>query len=307
MFSTGGAMGARTSWGFDGAAFSSLRVGDARTGAAEARTFERGDIESALPLGPVLGRAALFEQAELASAAAIAEAQVRAGTGLAFSLPLVRRGSTFAHLIAPEALARVDIRRSNGRTEQGWLATSGLTSSLGSAGRGGAGRAQVAFGVGGNVTQLEPLTRATLGVDTRLLGLRATGVGEPRTHAAEATARLRVGPRGGTNLTSYAEARTRGALVVPPSYELFEILPQLLDTGGYDRDGLTTGADVSFTLAGAVVGGGGDVDPVAKQLLSLRSFARYRHRCGCIAVGGVVSSRKGRGGFDASLVLDLMP
>jgi hypothetical protein len=284
-----------------------MRGEGARDGTAENWSFERSHIESSLPLGPVLGRAALFERAELTSAAALADTRLHAGTGLAISLPLVRRTGGFAHLIAPEALARIDLRRMGERAERAWLTTAGMTNSLGSVGRGGAARVQLAFGAGGRAGQIEPVTRAALGVDTRLLGLRATGVGEPRTRAAEGTARLRIGPRGGTNLTSYAEARTRGLPVVPPSYELFDILPPLLELGGYDREGLTTGADISFWVAGVVVGGGGDVDPIAKELLSVRSFARYRHRCGCFAVSGLVSSRKGRGGFDASLAVDLMP
>jgi len=307
MVSTGGAIGARTSYGFDLAASSSARVEGASSSASEQWSFERSHIESTLPMGPVLGRAALFERAELTSAAALTDARLRAGTGLTVSLPLVRRTGDFAHLIAPEALARIELRRSGDRAERDWLATAGMTNSLGGVGRGGAARVQLAFGAGGRADQFEPLARAALGVDTRLLGLRATGVGEPRTRAAEGTARLRIGPRGGTNLTSYAEARTRGLPVVTPSYELFEILPPLLELGGYDRNGLTTGADISFWLAGVVVGGGGDVDPMAKELLSVRSFARYRHRCGCVAVSGLVSSRKGRGGFDASLAIDLMP
>jgi hypothetical protein len=39
----------------------------------------------------------------------------------------------------------------------------------------------------------------------------------------------------------------------------------------------------------------------------VRSFARYRHACGCIALSAFGSTRRGRGGFDAGLALDLMP
>jgi hypothetical protein len=222
-------------------------------------------------------------------------------------MPLVHRSGGFAHVISPEALARVELRRSREGANSEWLATSGLTSSLGAVGRGSAGRAQLAVGVVGRGTDSEPVGRVTLGADAPLLGLRASGVGEPRTRSAEATARLRIGPRGGTNLTSYAEARTRRASVATPAPELFEILPPLLDFGGYDREGLTTGADISARFAGVVVGGGGDLDPVAKELLSVHSFARYRHGCGCVAVSALVTSRKGRDGFDASLAVDLMP
>ncbi len=56
-----------------------------------------------------------------------------------------------------------------------------------------------------------------------------------------------------------------------------------------------------------LVGGGADIDPIANELLAVRSFARYRHPCGCVAVAGFGSARKGRGGFDAGVALDLMP
>jgi hypothetical protein len=55
------------------------------------------------------------------------------------------------------------------------------------------------------------------------------------------------------------------------------------------------------------VGGGLDVDPLNDDLLAVRSFARYRHACGCIALAAFGSTRQGRGGFDAGLALDLMP
>jgi hypothetical protein len=117
-----------------------------------------------------------------------------------------------------------------------------------------------------------------------------------------------LGTRGGTALTSYAEARTRRAPGVAPGYELFDVLPPFLDVGGYDREGLTTGADLTLAVAQVIwLGGGADLDPLAGDLLAVRSFARYRHGCGCVAVSALASARQGRGGFDAVLSLDLMP
>jgi hypothetical protein len=138
--------------------------------------------------------------------------------------------------------------------------------------------------------------------------MRVTGVGEPRSRAAEAIARLRLGARGGTALTSYAEARTARAPATSATYETGDVLPTFQDFGLYDREGLTTGADLSIALGSVLmVGGGADADPVEAELLAVRSFVRYRHACGCVAVGAFGSARKGRGGFDAGLSLDLMP
>jgi len=55
------------------------------------------------------------------------------------------------------------------------------------------------------------------------------------------------------------------------------------------------------------LGGGVDADPLESELLGVRSFARYRHPCGCFAIAGMGSARQGRGGLDASLHVDLMP
>ena len=46
---------------------------------------------------------------------------------------------------------------------------------------------------------------------------------------------------------------------------------------------------------------------IDEELLAVRSFARYRHGCGCLAVAAFGSKRTGRAGFDAGLTLDLMP
>jgi hypothetical protein len=63
------------------------------------------------------------------------------------------------------------------------------------------------------------------------------------------------------------------------------VLPSFYELGGYDREGLTTGAELTVSLASVLlVGGGADADPITKELLAVRSFARYRHACGCVAV-----------------------
>ena len=72
-----------------------------------------------------------------------------------------------------------------------------------------------------------------------------------------------------------------------------------------------TGAELTLAVASVLlVGAGADLDPAGdgdRRLLAARSFARYRHACGCVAVAAFGSARQGRGGFDAGLSLDLMP
>jgi hypothetical protein len=304
-----GALGERTGYALDLAASSALRAGDGRRENAETRGLERGSIESSALVGPVLARVGAFEQGELLSDPYAASSVLRAGVGAGLSLPLVKRSDNFAHYLAPEALARFERGRWDGETEDQLLATGGLSTAVGNVGRGAAARLQLAGGVAGRPDSLEPVARATLASDARLIGLRVTGVGEPRTRSAESTARIRVGARGGTALTGYAEARSHRAPVLAPSYELNDVLPPFLALGGYDREGLTTGADLTLALASVVwLGAGADVDPIGGLgLLAVRSFARYRHRCGCVAVSAFASEREGRGGFDAGLSLDLMP
>ena len=308
LLSTGGALGDRTSYGLDLAAVSSVRAGEGRSNNAETRGLERGSLESAQAAGPALFRAGAFEQAELLSDPAQAISKLRAGAGLSLSVPLLRRFGAFSHLVSPELLGRVERQYWDGVGENRLLTTGGLTTALGSGPRGGAARLRVAGGFAGRPAELEPLTQATLSSDTRLFGVRVTGVGEPRSRAAEAIARLRLGARGGTSLTSYAEARTARAPATSATYETGDVVPTFQDFGLYDREGLTTGADLSIALASVLmVGGGADADPVEAELLAVRSFVRYRHACGCVAVGAFGSARKGRGGFDAGLSLDLMP
>lgn len=310
LAATSGALGDRTSYAFDLAASSALRAGEGRRDNAETRSLQRGSVESSLLMGPLLARAGGFEHAELLSEPGAASSALRAGAGVALSLPLVRRSDNFAHYIAPEALGRFEHATWDASRpgDNLLLATGGFSTAVGSVGRGAAARLQLGGGVAGRPEALEGVARATLSTDARLIGLRVTGVGEPRTRSAETTARLRLGARGGTALTGYAEARTRRVPGVAPAYELYDVLPPFLDVGGYDRQGLSTGGDLTLALSDVVwLGGGADVDAIDGELLAVRSSARYRHRCGCVAVSAFASERRGRGGFDAGLSLDLMP
>jgi hypothetical protein len=308
LLSTGGALGDRSSFGLDLGAATTVVAGAGRRDNQKTRGLERGSIESAQAAGPTLLRAGAFEQAELLSDPVQALSKVRAGVGLAWSLPLLRRFGAFSHLVSPELLGRAERQYWDGVGENRLLSTGGITSALGNGPRGGAGRVRLAAGFGGRPEALEPLTQASLSTDTRLFGVRLTGVGEPRSRAAEAIARLRLGARGGTALTSYAEARTSRAPATAPAYESGDVLPTFQDVGLYDREGLTTGADLTLALGSVLmVGGGADADPVDGDVLAVRSFLRYRHACGCVALGAFGSARKGRGGFDAGLSLDLMP
>jgi len=308
LLSTGGALGDASSYGLDMAVASALRAGDGRTGNGEARGLERGTLETAARLGPTVARLGAFEQSELLSGPAQTLSKLRAGAGLGWSLPLLRRYSTVTHLVSPEVLGRVERQYWDDTGESRVLALAGVTNAVGAGARGGAVRIRVAAGWAGAPEALVPVTEAWLATDARWLGLRVTGLAEPSERAAEATARLRLGARGGTVLTGYAEARTERAPARSSAEAAGDVVPTFLELGGYDRAGLTTGAELSLALGSVVqLGGGADLDPLREELLAVRSFARYRHACGCIALAAFGSARQGRGGFDAGLALDFMP
>jgi hypothetical protein len=314
LVSTSGALGDRTSYALDLGAVSSLRAGERRTDNAETRGLERGSLESALALGPALAKVGAFEQGELLSVPAQAVSRLRAGAGVLLALPLLRRfDSGISHVVSPELLGRVERQYWDGAAENRVTTTGGITTAVGNGPRGAALRLRVAAGWSGAPDTLEPVSVAALSADARLIGLRVTAVGEPRARTAEATARLRVGARGGTTLTSYAEARTERGPAIPSAEAQSgaDVLPTFHELGAYDRAGLTTGAEVTLALTSVLLlGAGADIDPAAdegRRLLAARSFARYRHACGCVAVAAFGSARQGRGGFDAGLSLDLMP
>ena len=308
LFSTGGALGDASSYALDVGAMSALRAGEGRTDNAETRGLERGSFESAAALGPALARVSVFEQGELSSTPTEAVSRLRAGAGLSLSLPLLRRFTSMDHLLAPELLGRFERRYQNSTDENRLSTTAGITTALGRGPRAAAARLRLAAGWAGVPGELEPVTEASLGSDAHFLGLRLSGVAQPRAHAAEATARLRLGARGGSALTSYVEARTPRALAVTGADAQGDVLPGFHELGSYDREGLTTGAELTVALGSVLqLGAGADIDARRRDLLAVRSFARYRHACGCIALSAFGSERRGRGGFDAGLALDLMP
>jgi hypothetical protein len=308
LLSTGGALGDATSYVLDVGAMSTLRAGEGRSDNAETRGLERASLESAASWGPALARLTAFEQSELLSAPAQSLSKLRAGAGLGLSVPLLRRYASVDHLVAPELLGRLERQYWDGTAENRLSATGGVVTAVGAGARAAAARVRLAAGWAGAPDELEPVTEASLASDTRLFGLRVAGVAEPALRAAEATARLRLGARGGTALTGYVEARTERAPSVPSTSSSGDVLPSFHELGAYDREGLTTGAELTLALGSVVqLGGGADVDPLSEDLLAVRSFARYRHACGCIALAAFGSARQGRGGFDAGLALDLMP
>lgn len=308
LLSTGGALGDATSYVLDVGAMSTLRAGEGRADNAESRGLERASVETAATLGPALARLGAFEQSELLAAPAQTLSKLRAGAGIGLSLPLLRRFQTVTHLVSPELLGRVERQYWDGVAEARWSGLAGVTTALGAGARAAAARLRVAAGWAGTAEALEPVTEASLASDTRWLGLRVLGVAEPNRRAAEATARLRVGRRGSTALTAYAEARTERAPSRSSAAATGDLLPSFLELGAYDREGLTTGAELALALGSVVqLGGGADLDPLEEDLLAVRSFARYRHTCGCIALAAFASAREGRGGFDAGLAVDLMP
>ena len=252
---------------------------------------------------------AAFEQGELVSLPAQAVSKLRAGAGLALSLPLVRRFAYLSHTLSPRLLGRVERRHWDGDASSFVAASAGLETSLGHGSIGAAaGRLWLAGGVAGDPSDPEPVAETNWSADARLLGLRLSARAEPQTQAAEGTARLRLGARSGTTFIGYAEARSDEPLTESNSQSGGELLPSFHELGGYDRAGLTTGAELTLNLWSVVaLGGGVDLDPLAEELLALRSFARYRHACGCVALAGFGSKRVGRGGFDVGLSLDLMP
>ncbi len=308
LLATGGALGERTSYSLDIGASSGLRAGEGRRDNAENRGLERLVVESAVPWGPLLARGAAFQHGELLSQSAQTLSRLRAGAGLSLSLPLLRRFESVSHLIEPELAGRFERQYWDGSGDNRVLATGGVSTALGALGRGAAARLRVAGGVGGAPEDARGLVLASLASDARLFGLRLGGVAEPGGRAAEGTARLRLGARGGTTLVGYAEGRTARSPSHSAREAVGDLVPSFYEWGALDREGLSTGADLTIALASVVwVGGGADWDPGSEELLAVRSFARYRHGCGCVALGAFASSRAGRPGFDAGLSLDLMP
>jgi hypothetical protein len=306
---TGGAWGKASSYGLDMAAASWLPAGERRTLGAETRAIERGTLESSLLLGPALLRVGGFEQAEWLALPGQGLGSFRAGAGAKASLPLLRRFTSLSHVVEPAITGRVERHYGDGEASNFLVTSGGIDTTLGGGPRGGAVSARLALGVAGEPSEeLEPVTEATLGGDTRLFGLRLSGVADPRDRAAEATARLRLGARSGTTLTGFAEARTDAAAALAPGLAGGDVLPSFQEASRYDRAGLTTGGELAVRPWSALLlGGGADVDAWAKELLGVHAFARYRHDCGCFAVAAFGSSRVGRGGLDAGLSLDLMP
>lgn len=306
---TGGALGQASSYGLDMAAGSWLPVGQRRVLGAETGGSQRGTLESSLLLGPALLRLGGFEQGEWLSLPGQAVGSFRAGAGARASLPLLRRFTSLSHVVEPGITGRIERRYWDGTASNLVVASGGIDTTLGSVPRGGAANARLAIGVAGQTDeQLEPVGEATLGSDTRLFGLRLSGVADPRDRAAEATARLRLGARSGTTLSGFAEARTDNAPLLGPGLAGGEVLPNFQELGAYDRAGLTTGGELGVRpWSSLLLGGGADVDAWAQELLGLHAFVHYRHECGCFAVAAFGSSRVGRGGFDAGLSLDLMP
>lgn len=305
---TAGALGKSSSYSLDVAAGSWSRTTEQRTFGTETRGVERGTLESAVLAGPALLRLAGFEQGDWVALPGQAVASFRAGAGARLSLPLVRRFGALVHAVEPGATARVERRYWDGDGDNWLVATGGVDTSLGAGHRSGAASARLAAGVAGEPEALEPVSEALLGSDTRLFGLRLSAVLEPRSRAAEATARLRFGARAGTTLTGFAEARTAAAPAIAPAQAGGDVLPRFQELGGYDRSGLTTGGELGLRpWSVLLVGGGADVDALEQELLGVRGFARYRHGCGCFAIAGFGSARVGRAGFDVGLSLDLMP
>jgi hypothetical protein len=308
LLSTGGRLGERTSYAVDLGALSGVELADGRRRSSDNRGLERLSVESAARLGPALARVGAFEQGELLSEPSQALFKLRTGAGLSLSLPLLRRFESLSHLLSPELMGRIERRYWDGAGDNRLLATGGLTTALGGFARSAALRVRLAAGLAGAPDAAEPITLAQLSTDARWVGIRVSGVAQPRDRAAEGSARVRLGARGGTTLIGYAQARTETAPAFSPTEVHGDVIPSFQMLSGYDRQGLTTGADLTLSLASVLsVGVGGDADPLDDELLAVRSFARYRHGCGCVALAAFGSKRTGRGGFDAGLSLDLMP
>lgn len=305
LLATGGAWGEATSYAVELGATSAWSTAEARRSNAETRALERTRVETALSTGPVLLQFAAFQQGEALSESAQAVSKLRAGAGLLVSAPLVRHFGRLTHLLVPEIAARFERQLQDGGAESVPLATAGFATAWGGRARGPAARVQLAAGVLGMTP--EPVAQASLVADARLVGMRVVGVAEPRLRAAEATARLRLGARGGATLTTYAEARTIRPPDLGATHGPGQLLPPAQRLGGYDREGLTAGAELSLGLGPVLIGGGADTDPIEGNLLAVHGVARYRHACGCLGLGAFAGARDGRPGFDAGLSLDLMP
>lgn len=307
LLSTGGNLGEASSYTFDVAAGSWVPSGT-RGADHESRGVQRATLESSLRLGPTLVALGAFEQGEWSVGAARARASLRAGAGLGLSLPLVRRFGALSHVLSPSVTARWERRHSEQGGGDAVVASLGVTTALGSGLRGAATQLRLAGGVAGTASSPAPVAEAELGSDSRWLGLRLRGLSDLREGAAETTARVRVGARGAAALSGFVEARTEAVPELSPQQAGGDVLPPFREGGGYDRAGLTSGGELTFPLWSVLLLSAGiDVDAVERELLAVRSFARYRHPCGCFAVAAFGNQRLGRGGFDAGLSLDLMP
>lgn len=315
VVATSGSLGRATSYSVDLGAGSWMTTGQSRDRGGETRALERVALESAQALGPLLVRQALFEHGELVALPAQAVSKLGAGAALSLALPLQRQFGPVSHVVSPQVLARVERRYWDADASSFVLGSAGVHTALGRPARGGATSLWLGAALAGDPGDLHPVTESAWSADTRWLGLRVSGVAEPLTRDAEATARLRLGARGGTTLAAYAEARTETAPALASEQTGGDLLPSFLAGGGYDRAGLSSGAELTLDLLGvgsgeqpiAQVGGGIDLDPLEEKVLGLRGFGRYRHACGCFAVAAFGSSRTGRAGFDAGIALDLMP
>jgi len=306
QLSTGGRLGSAASYAIELATDARTRPGEPRT--AETRTLERGVLESALRAGPLLARWGAFQQAELLSLAEQSVSKFALGAGTELSLPLLRRFPSVTHLVQPRASARIQRVYLDDRAQNDFAATAGVVSGLGGSRRSSAGRVSLGGGVAGDVRSPKPVLEALLGADARWLGIRLSGLAEPQARSAEGTARLRLGARSFTHLTTFAEARTDRPIAAAALQAGGASVPNWQELPAYDRGGLTTGAELRVLLwSELAIWLGGDLDPLSQDLLGVRSGGAYRHACGCFAFSAFASQRIGRGGFDAGVSLDLMP
>jgi hypothetical protein len=235
------------------------------------------------------------------------------------SLPLVRSfgvgPSRWAHWFEPEALSTVAWQRADNEAGRGRY-ESIRTAQIGVLNVFGRPRSSSATSLllrGGWVVQGDEPSQALVarwlssGQWLALGGSVGTVTPwERRDRAWMSTLRARFGRLDRVAVSANLEGRS----VVEPT-----AVRWLMDDGftpwlsrWYSRPGWTTGTQLDVGLLDQVAAVAGiSVDLEKEKLLAHRMGVAYRHPCGCLAASTMTGWRVGRGGWDVTLLLDLMP
>jgi hypothetical protein len=294
-----------------------------RGGSTTSHASHAAELDGDVTLGPLLLSASLGDRAELRSAELGASGAAFVGSHISASLPFARAFADdpdpLLHRVEPfvEGGARGGVVRQSPFaplevvdpyvSERVVLATAGIETALGRWGARSAVELSARAGWVGPATAPERMAALGLSGDAEWAALRVDAAASADHHdAAVARARIRLGRRDGLHTLLHAEGRRDAEPLLART--LFSSSWDQPAAGFLDARGLSAGGElmVPWTrwLATSV---GADVDVTDSRWLAVRGALGYRHPCGCLAALGSAGRRVGRGGFDAELVLDLMP